>query len=195
MGLYLTTTPGSRIGDTYDYWVTARAVAMKAELAPGSDTITIDEIGIYAGLLGDAGTEKFKAAIFTHNSGSNMPDSMVANSDSGDITITETTWTKKNYLYTGTKPILTAGVQYWIALLIPAYTSKVIYFDMKSSGAPTSLDISATSWPTDWTGHADRGYGYAIYVVYSTVASGLSILLAANGLGGNMLGGNLNLMG
>lgn len=163
---FLTSSPGSRHGDDYYDFVGTSAGA-KFTL-PGSGTVTINEIGIWAASLADA---TFHLAIFEHDSVNNCPGAMVANSDSGELTVPNTGGAfQKIYKSYSTKPSLTGGNTYWLCWIANEFSS--FSLSRFASGGVAVYDVASTyaTWPDDtgWHTHTDSTRDYAIYAVYDT---------------------------
>ena len=78
---------------------------------PGTGLQAISEIGLWCDAEGS--TANFKLSIWTHDATNNVPEALVSNSETPELTQTGGTVSKVYYPYT-TKPILTGGEVYWL---------------------------------------------------------------------------------
>ena len=186
---FLVASPGARHGasdqDLGVDWVWAQRFT-----CPGSGMQEISEIGLWSK---DSGGE-FRLAIYTDDSGNDCPEDLVANSESATLSA-DAAISKKSHTYS-TKPELTGGVNYWLALFLDA-SNNIDYLD--TSGHCVSLEYQTPyTWPEGdtWHGHDNRVLDVGIYAVYSGAGGGVvkELLVGACGMGGGSLGGGLNPM-
>ena len=110
------------------------------------------------------------SGIFTDDAANGCPGTLVANSDSGALTIT-TTFQKYYATYAGTKPQVTGQTIYWIAFICAGASRR----DRNLTGGISlscNSGITYPTWPTDtqWHTHADATNDIGIYAVYQAIA-------------------------
>jgi len=161
---FLTSSPGSRHGDQVSD-IVATSVASKFT-CPGSGTQEISEIGMW--LSADSSTAAaFRLAIYTHDAVNNNPNTMVANSESAELTHNTTSVVKKSHTY-GTKPQLTGGTVYWLARNHADSNSNQ---DRLSGGGAVFVDSDVGGYPTwataaQWDAGSEWDDDVGIYAVY-----------------------------
>jgi hypothetical protein len=104
-------------------------------------------------------------ALYTHNSGSDIPENLVANSGSGAIAITSATLADYTHTYTGTKPTVSSGSQYWICFQSAA--ANEVNFGQDSGGRRSLCTLDTYgSWPATLSnqGTAAENYGKLYFV-------------------------------
>ena len=165
---FQTSSPTGRHGANEDNQDADISIAQKF-VCPGSGTQEITEIGAW--VYSASGTTAFRLAIFTHDAANNNPDTMVANSESDELTHSTTTFTKKSHTY-GTKPQLTGGGTYWLGITTADANFRV---DANTTGG-NQVYRSVTpyhNWPTaaDWDAGSDVVMDYGIYAVYQALVT------------------------
>ncbi len=185
---FLTSSPGARHGASLASY--SQACFAQKFVCGGSGAQVGVEIGLWA--------KKFSAnslvhlAIFDHDAVNNCPSTIVANSDSGELTINNTTVSKFLFTYI-TQPALTGGTTYWIAVIFGP--TNITQLDINTSGGVSlekTTGVTYSTWPTDaeWETHTDRVYDSGLYVVYqvgSITIVATPILLALSLLGTGIL--------
>lgn len=115
-------------------------------VCPGSGTVTINEIGAW--VSADVSTTgAFRFSIWTHDGTNDLPNAMVANSESSELSHNTTTFTKKSYTY-GTKPSLTGGTTYWLIIF-----GADANLNLSWIGTGPSKYVEAAAYPT-WPDNA-----------------------------------------
>jgi len=159
---FVTERPDTRYGDTQGTFNETWIVASRF-VAPGSGQLTITEIGLYAY---QSPAPNVKLAIFTDDAVNGCPETMVSNSETGEITM-PTSMGIGYYTYT-TCPVVTGGNTYWIAVT----SSDAIEYSRFASGGTTVQSGSQTYgvWPSAsaWEGFADSVRDYSFYAKYTT---------------------------
>ena len=135
---------------------------------PGSGTYEITEMGVYVRVPSTSRTCKF--AIFTDDSTNTCPESMVTNSLSDLITISETSQTKKYHSYS-TKPQVTGGVNYWLCMIFNSTSAYYVYpsDDKQTSSITMWRNDTFPTFPTGatWHSHYHLNRITSLYAVYS----------------------------
>ncbi len=161
-------TPDTRFGTADEVVIAGKALAQRFT-APGSGTLEITAIG---GYLSDTGTDTtFRLAIFTDDAANTCPTSLVANSD---IEVSATTGVTSliTASYTGTKPQITGGQVYWIAVFAGAYDGAIRRNDSGGT-AVYKTGLSYPTWPDGdaWHTHTDTARDYSLFAVYQAAAT------------------------
>jgi hypothetical protein len=171
---FLDTTPGARHGNSaLDH--PANAAIAQHFIAPGSEILEIVEVGIWCSV--DSGhTGYFHLGIFSDDTVNGCPEALISNSDSGELSQTNTSIAKKLFTYS-TKPQVMGGTHYWLAGIIQNAYLNTDYF---TSGGNTLSKPGLTypTWPTgkQWETHTDRTWDLGIYVVYQSLTTGPKIV-------------------
>lgn len=166
---FQTVAPDARYGTSYSS-DSINAYEATKFTAPGSGTLTVTELGCWAYTSVDGGGN-CRLAIFTHDAANNNPDTIVSNSDTGNLSLTTTPGFVK-YTYTGTQPTVTGGTVYWILIhhdVNNNYLSRI-------SGSGTSVygvHRYEVGYPTEdvfdaCTEYASDASFYAVYEVPAT---------------------------
>jgi hypothetical protein len=170
---FQTSSPTGRHGATMD-GALANQIRAQKYVCGGAGTQEITEIGAWVSAV-VATTGVFRLAIFTHDSVNDNPDTMVANSESAELSHNTETPTKKSHTY-GTKPQLTGGTTYWIVIF---YGDANINTDRNSTGGSLVYEYTPTypTWPAadSWDAFLDGTADLGIYAVYQAVAPSTSI--------------------
>lgn len=97
---------------------------------------------------GTATNGEVHIAIYTHDSGNDIPANLVANSGTGAIAITNSTPVSDyTHTYTGTKPTVSSGTQYWICFQAAA-ANEVDYGSTETGGRRSLCTLDTYgSWP------------------------------------------------
>jgi hypothetical protein len=106
-------------------------------------------------------------ALYTHNSGSDVPENLVANSGSGAIAITNASpLTDYTHTYTGTKPTVSSGTQYWICFQRAAANEVTFGYDDGAGRRSLCTLDTYGSWPATLSnqGTAAEKYGKLYFV-------------------------------
>ena len=177
---FVTTRPDARYGDD-SYNFSADTVIASKFTAPSSGTLTITEIGgFYDGTTGSV----IHMAIFTDDG--TYPESIVTNSDSGEIDTSSSVLTSATYATYGTQPTVTGGQNYWIAAIFGTAPTQFSRFASGGSSAYRAAGISYPTWPTpaEWEGASTGASDYSGYVVYtggdSETSGGMLLLGVGN---------------
>jgi hypothetical protein len=166
---FLTATPTYRSGTEFANPGANIASAVKFT-CPGSGTQEITEIGLW--VKADLSTTcAFRLAIFTHDVANDNPDTIVANSESAELSHGTTTITKKSHTY-GTKPQLTGGTVYWLVYYAADANAGI---NKTSDVAANVWTVAATypTWPTaaQWDSGTDGTEDASLYAVYQEAAA------------------------
>jgi hypothetical protein len=162
---FLTETPDTYYGDDFTVWTQLDTWAQRFQ-APGTGTIEISEIGIFAADSGDT----LKLGIFTDDAINGCPATLVSGSEKD---VTTTSDVVRVYGTFSTKPQLTGGEYYWLC----GRCNTGQYSIARYATGGTSLYINTISypdWPTDtqWHSHNDLTRDFSVYVIYAAVAAG-----------------------
>lgn len=187
---FVYSSPDTRYGDQdigYGYYGNY-AVAQKF-VAPGTGTVSIEEIGAY--LRVPATSRDCKFSIWTNDSVNNCPAAMVTNSESDVITIANTTYEKKYATYS-TKPVLTCGVTYWLVVMFNSTASYYVYISCYNLTTADELWRNPVypTWSTDseWHSHFHDNHDQSIYAVcvgYPSVTTNSPTDITSTSLTGN----------
>ncbi len=171
---FVTVSPDTIYGDT-TIWATNLSEPQKFT-APGSGTIEVSEIGIWGQNYDQFSPLTFKLAIYTHDASNDCPETIVANSDTGNLSLSGPSMQKKSYTY-GTKPQLTGGTTYWLCMA-SVNSANWYYSDFATGGSTIERSFDG-GWPPDasWHSHTDRAYDTSIYAVYTAGGGGETITL------------------
>ncbi len=126
LGGFTTTFPSSDPANAED--PSHDKIIARKFTAPSSGTLDINEIGVYIAFRQSTGD--FRFAIY--DDGTGEPGSLVTNSLTSEVNIDAVGW--KTIVY-GTKPQVTAGVDYWLA----------IWGDNAAGAFEISVDLIASS--------------------------------------------------
>lgn len=161
---FVSSAPGSRYGAS-EHSATSGYPIIHKFTAPGSGTLTITKIGVWA--KATSGSANFKLAIFTDDAANTCPETLVTNSDSGTISVSSSTYAAVEHTY-GSAVEVTGGSSYWIGLL--PQTSTTLKWSY-SSATRTGLWLGwVGDWPSgaSWHSHTDyNGYDTQLYAVYT----------------------------
>ena len=176
---FITYRPDARYGDTTQTCgASDRAIAQKFT-APGSGTLDIDEIGLYAAY----GTKSHNAkmAIYTDDSGNGCPEAIVSNSETSAFAINQNTQTLFTNSY-ATKPQVTAGVDYWLAICADSGTNETIYDNIATGGTSVMYVQNYPVFPSasEWHSHTDLTKDFGFYAKYSVPAASTIPVFAYN---------------
>lgn len=167
---FTSVSPDTRFGSTetgYGYYGNY-TIAQRFTM-PGSGSFDIAEIGAYLRVPGTSRNCKF--AIFTDDATNVCPEAMVTNSLSAEITISETSHTKKCHSYS-TKPQVTGGVNYWLGIICNSTGSYYLYVSENSLVSTTQLWRNDTypNFPSaaTWHSHTHNNTTESLYAVYET---------------------------
>ncbi len=178
---FVTTTPDTRWGDTEGSLNADSALAAKYT-AGGTGTIEVSEVGLYL-----AGSGSYiVVGIFEHDAVNNCPGTLVTNAQTDALGPMEGTVGKWSHTY-GTKPRLTGGNTYWIALIGTGASGYQIsrFADGLGTGIFITTGLTYPTFPTDtqWETHTDVTHRYAFYAVYSEVATSQAVRPGADRTG------------
>jgi len=149
---------------------------------PGTGTMEISEIGLYF-KCSAVTLDYFKFGIFTDDAVNTCPDVIVANSLTAEQSTSDNTM-QPHYVTYGTKPELTGGTVYWLAIIHKGVTlnfSRENDTNTNGYGLVCSTGITYdTGFPTatQWETHTDNNEKTSFWAVYaSTEASTAKRLL------------------
>jgi len=164
---FLSASPTSRYGDSETNGATNYSEAQKYVL-PGSGSITINEIGGYVS-ADAATTATFRWAIYTHDAANDCPETMVTNSLSDELSHNTTDFVKKSFTYS-TKPVLTGGSTYWIAILYADGSLNNSCFQVDEESEYVLSSGGYPTWPTgtEWESASADNKDISFYAVYDT---------------------------
>jgi hypothetical protein len=167
-------SPTSRYGF---YILSGAANQIRAQkfVCPGAGAQEATEIGVW--INADAALSGvFRLAIFAHDAANNNPDTMVANSESAELSHDTETVTKKSHTYSGTKPQLTGGGTYWISIF---HGDANLNVDRDYVGGTAVYAATATypTWPAAaaWDSYTDDTTDYGLFAVYQAAAPSTAI--------------------
>ena len=156
---FLIVSPSLRYGNT-DSSYAGGLMALKV-LCPGTSNQQVTEIGAY---LHANSTCHF--GIFSHDAVNNCPNTLIADSDSGEAAYNSGTYIKVSFTYSS-KPQLTAGSIYWLCCFPDS--SPTTYLSRFTYGSNGDREGSGTypTWPNNasWQGASLTGYDQGIYAV------------------------------
>lgn len=162
-------------GTRREYNQTANMCLAQKFTCPGSGTKYISEIGCWLSAV-TATTAYFHLAIFTHDAGNNNPDTIVANSDSGELSHNTTAITKISHIYS-TKPQLTGGTVYWIVWYFKDTNANN---GIQAAGGTLNYYTGATypTWPSaaQWDSGTDGTTQADFYAVYKNAVADMKNL-------------------
>lgn len=167
---FVSSTPGSRTcASEIGYYSTPYVYALRSQ-CPGSGTQEISEIGVYTRLY-SPGSGTVRLVLLEDDSANGSPSAtQVTNSDTGTITVNNTSYAKKSYTY-ATKPQLTGGSYYWIACAW--YAASLTHYISYNASGGTGAQLMSMAWPADSSWHsAENSYTYDLYAVYAEVLAG-----------------------
>lgn len=164
---FLTFSPDARYGNGTISNV-ANWTRTQKFTAPGIGLLHVSEMGVW--IAGSAGTtENFHLAIFDYDSVNDCPSTIVANSDTGELSVSDVGIRKVNFIYS-TQPQITGGSTYFFAIYWKNGTGTT---DTKIGDTGAGLRktlLTYPTWPTDteWHTHTDEtGIGRSFYAVIS----------------------------
>lgn len=167
---FVATEPDTQYGDAALAFVTNWARAQKF-VAGGSGTQEISKVGFWG--YCPSGSASVRMAIYTHDAANDCPEAMVSNSETSSITVADVLETQYAHTYS-TKPQVTGGTTYWLALFASGDTCYATEF---ATGGDTSFaytSLTFPTWPTgtQWEASDDQDYDLSFYAVYSAFVSG-----------------------
>jgi hypothetical protein len=164
---FLTESPDPRYGDS-TVLVNVNNARGQKFTCPGSGTIEINEIGCW---MDGGGSTVVHFGIFTHDAINDCPESLVSNSDSGEIDGSGDDVIKINYSYV-TKPQLTGGETYWICLIVGGQGT---YLDRFTTGGDSCYlsGLTYPNWPAgaEWEEANASTADSSLYAVYGESGS------------------------
>ena len=154
---FLASSPSSRHGSSEYGWSSGQWAIAQKFTCPGSGSKNVTEIGAW--MRKQNSTLDMTIGIFTDDSVNGCPESLVANSEQS-CSVSSTSMSKYYQSYS-TKPVITGGVDYWIAMQVYGNTIDYLRTDYLSGSGYPSLHRSNTypTWPTgsEWHTHTDDG--------------------------------------
>jgi len=161
---FITESPTEKYGTSYHVLNAGNAVANRFTVPGASGTVELTEIGVWALTVAAA---HIHIAVFDHDAANGNPSTIVPNSDSGELSIPTSDYTKVSASYTGTKPVVNCGGTYWIAV-IPDGSCRLSRID--SGGTYVYRTVTYPTWPSDASWDlADHGTrDESMYAVYAT---------------------------
>lgn len=161
---FITTRPDARYGDQYATINAGLSAAIRFQ-CPGSGAVEISEIGYY-GYTTASGVSHL--GIFTDDAGNANPDTLVDNSDSGELAIPGSG--AVIYHTYGTKPQLTGGTYYWLA--VQGGTANSYLSRFATAGTAGYRAGTYDTWPdaSAWDSMSDAASDYALYAIYGAGA-------------------------
>ena len=172
---FVTESPDVRYGDATEA-VTGGYLLGQKFTAPGSGTLTITEIGLWAKV--EIG-ENIRLKMFEHDAANNCPEGDVTNSYT-DAIAGRSADVEKYYFTYSTQPTITGGAVYWIVGFADATTA----YDKFDDALDVALFRSAT-YPTfpsgdTWHSHNDQADDFGFYAVYTGGGEGSIVVLLNN---------------
>lgn len=167
---FVTATPLSRYGDDTAGPGTNIASSQKHTM-PGSGTYELLEIGLWVQVdPADApATMLFRLSIWTYDATNDCPEAMVSNSETPELSHSNTTITLVKHTYTGTKPQVTGGVDYMLTYFMGTDYGRV---DRLAPGYADAGVFSTAgtypTWPTgtQWEAASESTEDKGMHVVY-----------------------------
>jgi hypothetical protein len=134
----------------------------KMEEAPSANG-TVQSISAHLWTVG----VHIKFALYSHDAGNNLPDSLITNSVTDALTQSAAyPGTLETATYSGTKPTVTSGTQYWLCFQGDADTG-TWYEDATGVARRCSKTNTYDNWPS-WGGSAnwcgDSRFGKLYYI-------------------------------
>lgn len=162
---FITTRPDARYGDQYAT-VTADLSAAIRFQCPGTGTIEISEIGYYGYT---SGTSVVHLGIFTDDAVNGNPDTLVTDSDSGEISVPGSA--AVIYHTYSTAPQLTGGNYYWLAVQGDGSNSYLSRF--ATGGTAVYRSDTYPTWPVAaaWDSITDSASDYSLYALVAAPAA------------------------
>jgi hypothetical protein len=153
-------TPG--VGTNYGYKFTA----------PETGTLTTEEIGGWFKTAGSAGL--FHLAIFDDTGDGSHPSTIVANSDTGEMSHAGAAGIEY-HTYTGTKPVVTGGSVYWLCTIVK--DNNYTHSRYTTGGIGVGRAATYPTWSTEasWHTHTDYTTNIGFYAVYSAAGGEYSV--------------------
>jgi archaellin len=143
----------SQMGST-GYYAAGYMYCYKLEETPGHNG-SVDSITTTLNASG--GSSGIRLSIYTHDVSNNIPATVLANSGSSEITVTSSSLTDVTFTYTGTKPAVTSGTQYWACVSNSGSTNNAQYtYADTGSTRIVYKSITHGTFP-DWAGASDGG--------------------------------------
>jgi len=165
---FVTTSPDARYGDT-DGLFSANVVGAGKFTCGGSGTLELLEIGAY---LGDTGTDtNVVMAVYADDAVNGCPGELVADSTTSAIANTSGSYKKCSHTYSGTKPLITGGNDYWIAVFAEGDS----YVSRFASGGVSVALLTGFTYPTlpvddEWHAATDGTRDFSTYAVYQAAS-------------------------
>jgi hypothetical protein len=172
---FVTVSPDARYGASAGTVSATETSACRFALG-STGTKQITEIGLYIQAV--SGTVACKIAIFENDAANTCPGAMIANSEA-TLSASSGAYTKTYATY-GTKPQVTGGVTYWIALI---QEGSVAYSRIDTGGVNAyKSGLTTYTWPAEAAWHTKTDYGrdWSYYAVYEDAASGVSLPILMN---------------
>jgi hypothetical protein len=162
--------PGANVANS-----TADRIYTQRFQHPGTNGVNyeVTEVGWYAS-ADAAKTGLFRLAIFDHDAVNGCPSTIVANSDAGEISVSDVNILAR-YGTIGTKPIVVGQSYYWLAMFQDDVNINWDY--VATTGGTSMRQVTETypTWPTDteWHTHVDTTTDMGAYAVYQAIAGGV----------------------
>lgn len=132
----------------------------KAEETPAHNG-SVNSITMTLNASGGSSTVYF--SIYTHDATNDIPATVLANSSSTELTVTSSSLTDETYNYTGTKPTVTSGTQYWLCISNSGTTNNASYaYGTDGTTEIRYKQITHGTFP-DWAGSAGGGTDEMFY--------------------------------
>jgi hypothetical protein len=152
------------------------ALLAQSFVCGGTGSQEITSIGVY--VSDGANNYHVHLAIFTNDAANACPDTMVANSDSGELDAPANFTTQASFTYS-TLPVLTGGATYWLVAI--ADNTGVSYSRIDPATAGGYMYGTAFTYPTFPTGDAWHTHSHGTrdmdtYAVYQAAAGAASIV-------------------
>lgn len=96
------------------------------------------------------GTALFHFAIYNHDAANDLPSTVVANSQSTEISVTNTSVAEVTFNYT-TKPSVVSGTQYWLCVCNSGNANPAEYYTNTAGTRIAEKAITYETYP-DWAG-------------------------------------------
>jgi hypothetical protein len=155
------TAPASTVGMAADYMYCYKAPALTTQNGEGTSivwtfTVVVD------------GNTHVDLSIYNHDAVNNVPSTVVTNSASGSMALTAGT-SDQTFTYTGTKPVIATGTQYWVCMITNGVDTNPSYFYDNSGSTLCAYKAMTFGNHDDWAGSAggtwaNRRYGKAYFV-------------------------------
>lgn len=160
-----TVAPDAKYGATGIGQSANYAMAQKYVLG-GSGTQELTEIGFYG--HGNGSAPSVIMGVFTHDAANDCPEALVADSQIA-IAPSGSSYVLTTATYS-TKPQLTSGDTYWMALL----ANGEVYVSGESTSGELERTATYDTWPTStaWHTHSHFNYDLSFYAVYQASSGG-----------------------